>query len=113
MAITYTYAVNAVRVGPQGGLTDVVKEVDANVVGVDGAATFTLSTTVKLSEADPAAFTVFADLTEAQVISWIEADPSLENIKAHIAYVVGKELEKLALEQKPLPWAPEPVPADA
>jgi len=45
------------------------------------------------------------------LVSWVENDPSLDGTKSHIAFVVAKEAEKLAMEQKPLPWAPVPDPA--
>jgi len=111
MAIVYTYKINAARVVAQGNLADVVKEVEVTVSGADGAAKFELPVTVKLADADPNSFTGFLSLTEAQIVSWIENDPSLDGTKAHIAFVVEKEKAKLALEQKPLPWAPAPDPA--
>lgn len=111
MAIVYSYKINAARVVAQDGLTDVVKEVEVTVTGTDGAAKFDLPTTVKLGAADPENFTGFSSLTEEQLILWIENDPSLDGVKAHIAFVVAKEVEKLASESKPLPWAPVPDPA--
>lgn len=108
MAIVYSYKVNGARVANEGGLTDVVKEVEVTVTGTDGAAKFELPVVVKLAEADASSFTTFDSLTEAQIIGWVENDPSLDGTKAHIAYVVAKEVEKLSLENKPLPWAPAP-----
>ena len=117
MAIVYSYKINAARVVAQDGLTDVIKEVEVTVTGTDGAAKFDLPTTVKLGAADPGSFTAFGDLTEEQILAWLDTPPipgvptTLEGIKAHIAFVVAKEVEKLAMEQKPLPWAPVPDPA--
>lgn len=109
MTIEYTYNINAARVVAENGLTDVVKEVEATLTGSDGAATFALPITVKLADADASSFTAFADLTEEQLVAWVSADPSLEGTRAHIAYVVEKEAAKLAMENKPLPWAPPPA----
>lgn len=108
MAIVYSYKINAARVAAQDGLTDVVKEVEVTVTGTDGAAKFDLPVTVKLADADAQSFTAFDQLTEEQIIGWVENDPSLDGTKAHIAFVVAKEVEKLASESKPLPWAPAP-----
>lgn len=105
MSLSYNYKVNTVRVTTQEDLTDVVKEIEVNVTGVDGEATFSLPVVVKLSAANANSFTSFEDLTEEQIVSWIESDPSLDGTKAHIAFVVAKEVEKLSLELKPLPWA--------
>lgn len=107
MAITYSVKINGVRVQSQDTLTDVVKQVDASMTGTDGEASFTLPFQVQLPEADAETFTTFASLTEAQLVTWVEAETEkLESIKAHIALVVEKEVEKLAMTQKPLPWAP-------
>lgn len=114
MAISYSYKINAVRVKSEDGLIDVVKEVDVTVTGADGAATFSLPASLKLGSPDPEDFTSFDDLTEEQIVAWLDVPPipgmptTLEGIKLHIAYVVAKEAEKLAMEQKPLPWAPVP-----
>jgi len=118
MALVYSYKINAARVVAQDGLTDVIKEVEVTVTGTDGAAKFELPVVAKLAEADAGSFTSFASLTEEQIIGWVENDPSLDGTKAHIAFVVEKEKAKLALENKPLPWAPAPEaapmpPADA
>lgn len=114
MAIAYTYAINAARVVSQSGLTDVVREIDVTVTGQDGAARFDLPTKVLVGEPDPAHFTAFESLTEAQMISWIENDPALDPTKAHIALVVAKEVARLAMEQKPLPWvSTEPLLPEA
>ena len=125
MPIVYSTKINAARVVAQDGLTDVVKEIDVTVTGTDGAAKFDLPTTITLGAADPGSFTAFGDLTEEQILTWLDVPPTsdvlpgvpapLEGIKAHIAYVVAKEAEKLAMEKKPLPWAPAPetpAPAD-
>jgi hypothetical protein len=109
MALVYTYKINGARVVSQAGLTDVVKELDVTVTGTDGAAKFDLPTQVKLEDADPNSFTAFDSLTEEQMIAWIAESPQLDGIKGHIAYVVAKEVEKLSMESKPLPWAPAPT----
>lgn len=107
MAITYTIKIHGARVHTQGELADVVKEVDAQMTGTDGEASFSLPFQIQLPEADAETFTAFASLTEAQLVEWVEAQTEkLESIKAHIALVVEKEVEKLALTHKPLPWAP-------
>lgn len=111
MAIVYSYKINSARVVAQDGLTDVVKEIEVTVTGTDGAAKFELPVVVKLGDADPSNFTAFSSLTESQLVSWVENDQSLDSTKAHIAFVVAKEAEKLAMEQKPLPWQPAPEPA--
>lgn len=108
MTIAFSYSVNGVRVLTEGSLADVVKEVDITVTGVDGDASFSLPVTVKLPEPDPENFTDFANLTEAQLVAWVDVDPLVAPIKDHVAFVVAKELAKNGMQDKPLPWAPPP-----
>lgn len=110
MAITYTTTINNARVSSQDELENVIKEVDVTIKGQDGTCTFELPTTVKFGPADPDDFTDFDDLTEAELIAWVEAQESIEPVKAHIALVLEKEVAKAALAQKPLPWQPAPPP---
>lgn len=110
MAITYTTKINGARVASQDELENVIQEVDVTIKGEDGTCTFELPTTVKFGPADPDDFTDFNALTEEQLVAWVEAQESIEPVKAHIALVLEREVAKAALEQKPLPWAPEPAP---
>lgn len=110
MAVTYSITITSARVQTEGDLTDIVKELDVQVKGQDGPAQFALPATLTLGAPDPDAFTAFASLTEAQLVEWVDAHPMIAPIKAHVAMIVSKEVEKLALTQKPLPWQPEPAP---
>lgn len=107
MAISYSVKINGIRVVNSGSLSDVVRDVDYTLTGVDGAASFALPNTIRLETPEADSFIPFESLTEAQVVEWVEAK-DLSSAKAHIAFVVAKEVEKLASESKPLPWAPAP-----
>lgn len=104
--LEYSYKVTAARVTSQGDLANVIREVDVIVRGVDGAASFELPTSAKFDEADVENFVPFDELTEEQIATWLESNEGLDPIRSHIALVVGRELARLAMEQKPLPWAP-------
>jgi hypothetical protein len=117
MAIEYTLKINAVRVHNVGELQNVVKEVDVTMKGTDSGCSFELPFSVNVGDPAPENFVDFSQLTAAEVEAWVWAqEDQLAPYKAHIAYVVAKEVEKAALEQKPLPWAPAPeapaAPAD-
>lgn len=114
MAIEYTTKVNGVRVSNEDGLTDVVKEVDVTITGSDSGCEFALPVTIKLTAPEAATFTPFADVTETQVVGWVEAqDERVQPIKDHIALVLPQMVEKAALANKPLPWVPPTPPAEA
>lgn len=109
--IIYTTKINKVRCADQDGLTDVVKQVDFILRGEDAGCSFELPSSIKTGEIDPQDFVQFADLTEAHVLAWVEADPTFDSVKSHIAMVVQKMVAEAALEDKPMPWAPPVEPA--
>jgi hypothetical protein len=59
-------------------------------------------------------FTAFNNLTQEQLVSWIEStDERLPGIKNYLKHRVDLQLEQSLLESKPLPWVPvvENIPA--
>lgn len=118
MATQYTTAINSCRVHAQGDLSNVVKEVNATITGTDDiypTCTFSLPTQVTFGPADPQSFTPFEDITEAEMIGWVNAQADMiASVQAHIDMVVQKEVALAELQPKPLPWAPPtPVPPTA
>lgn len=113
MATIYTTTIQSCRVTTQGDLQNVVKEVNCTITGTDDvvtSCTFSLPIQVKFGEADPQSFTPFADITEAEMIDWVNAQTDqIAPVQAHIDYVVQKEVALAELQPKPLPWDP-PVP---
>jgi len=106
MAIEFSYRVNNAMSASQGNLTDVIKQVNFTVIGEDDGAKFSLPTSCELADADPNNFTAFDQLTEAQIIGWVENLTTTNAIKDHVAMVMEKEKSKLVLENKRLPWKP-------
>jgi hypothetical protein len=112
---TFTIKVNGIRTATVNGLENTVKQVDWTLVGEESDQRFELPQTTSL--ADPAAegFVPLANLTEAAVAAWIEAtETRLPGIKAHIQFVLDKEVAKGALASTAMPWAPvveTPTPA--
>lgn len=111
MTITYSTRITGLRVRNEGDLSNVVRVVDFIVSGVDGDIRYEISSNTELRDpVDPDTFIPMEDLTEAQVVEWLEADPNiLTGIKANIAYFIGQKQAEAQLENKPLPWQP-PVP---
>lgn len=118
MATTYSTAINACRTTTQGDLTEVVREVSCTITGTDDvvtSCTFALPIAVTFGPADPASFTPFAEVTEAQMIAWVEAQTDqLAGTYAHIDLVVQRDVALAQFTPTPLPWAPptppEPTP---
>ena len=114
MPATFETLVTAIRTGTVGELADVIKRVDFTVKGTEQGQTFELPQNVELSEPEAESFKPLAEVTEADVVAWVEANfANMDGVKAHIQYVLDKEVAAAALEAKPLPWAPTPEPTPA
>lgn len=115
MSATFEIKINAIRTGVVGNLTDVIKRVEFTVKGTEQGQSFELPQNVELSEPEAESFKPLAEVTEADVVAWVEANfTNMDGVKAHIQFVLDKEVATAALEAKPLPWAPAPVePAPA
>lgn len=112
---TFTIKVNGIRTATVGDRTNVVKQVDWTLKGTEAGQTFELPQTTQLADPNGQAFIELANLTEADVVAWIEAtETRLPGIKAHIQFVLDREVAKTALAATPMPWAPvEPTPTPA
>jgi hypothetical protein len=113
----FTIKVNGIRTAAVNNHTGVVKQVDWTMIGEESGQKFELPQTTTLADPDGQPFIELANLTEANVIAWIEAtDTRIPGIKAHIQYVLDREVAKTALAATPMPWAPvaetpaEPAP---
>jgi len=114
MSATFTYKINAIRTATIGDKTDVVKQVEWTMIGTQEGQTFELPQTTTLPDPDGQPFVPLIELTEAEVITWIENnDTRIDAIKAHIQYVLDKEVQKVTFVTAQMPWAPvEPtIPA--
>lgn len=107
MSATFTYKINAIRTATVGDNTGVVKQVEWTLVGTQADQTFELPQTTTLPDPDSEEFIPLTELTEAAVAAWIQAiDDRIDSIKAHIQYVLDKEVSKAALTTAPMPWVP-------
>ena len=116
MAITYTWIISSLDVAPSDDtLTDVIKvahwryritdsadDLTAEVYGAQGFAT-----------PDPASFTPFDTVTEAQVVEWIEGAIGEEGMASMDASLVVsiENIRNPPIVTMPVPWAtPTPEP---
>lgn len=112
MAATYTIKINGVRTHTLGSLTKVVKQIEFSVVGTEGTVSFELPQTLVVPDADATSFVPFEQLTEAQVVAWVnEHFEPIDAVKMHIQSVLDKQVAEAALAQQALPWAPPAEPA--
>ena len=103
MAITYSTNILHLKGAPTlGELSNVITEVEFEVVAVDGEYTHNSigHLGVTLNEDD---FTAFEDITEEVVVGWVEAHPVHENHKNFLEEFISnmKAPTNLGLEK---PW---------
>ena len=115
MPATFTVRINAIRTATIGQNSGVVKQVEWTLVGEEAGQKFELPQVTDLADPHGQPFIELANLTEAEVAAWVEATATnLDGVKAHIQFVLDKEVAKAGLTSTAMPWAPaptEPAPA--
>jgi hypothetical protein len=110
MSNTKKWVISAIQCKPtENELTDVVSVIHwrkqaTEVVG-DTTYMTELFGACDISSPDPETFISFADLTEAQVISWLEATLDVEDIDASLDAKIDAE-KNPPLVVKRAPWIP-------
>lgn len=111
MELTYTWALKGLKKATVGDLAGVVVQTYWTCTGTDAdgvSGVFHGATPFDPAAADPASFTAFEDLTEEQVLSWIQGVVN-GHYKDHVERVIAVQIaeKKLAVEEVPadgLPW---------
>jgi len=104
---TFTIKINGLRTATVNGLENTVKQVEWTLIGEESGQKFELPQTTNLGDPTSEGFVPLANLTEIAVAAWVEAtDTRLPGIKAHIQYVLDKEVAKASLTSAAMPWAP-------
>lgn len=119
MAITYNWEITAMKKAPTlGDLTDVITHVNFKYTGTssetdsDGnnpSGSFNGACPVGSPDADN--FTALADLTEADVIAWVQANHPVEHMQEVILKQINEQLTPSNVEAG-LPWAPDEEAAE-
>lgn len=110
MAITYEWKITAMKKAPLlDGLSDVITHVNFQYIGTDEDSEekgiFQGACPMAAPDADN--FTALADLTEANVIAWVQANHPID----HMQEVVNKQIQNKITPTNvdaALPWAPAP-----
>lgn len=121
MVNTYALSIATMTVVPQqGGNQNVVINCEYHINGTDGATpphTCLIGGTASFGPPSDS-FTPYEQLTEEQVIGWLEADPkwaaTYASKCASIDASITQQVAQSIPQQMPLPWnqpAPAPTPA--
>jgi hypothetical protein len=107
MTIANTWAVQQMDAYPEyNGETDVVFTVHWTLNGTDGTRTAGVYGAVRLTLEEGATFTPYADLTEAQVIGWVQAALGEEQVTSYEATVAQQIADQInpPVVTPQLPW---------
>lgn len=108
MSITNTWAVVQMDAYPEAdGETDVVFNVHWTLTGTDGEYTGSVYGSQAVTLDGSAPFTPYADLTEEQVIGWVQDALGEEQVAAYEANVATQIADQInpPVVTPPLPWS--------
>lgn len=116
MALTYSWKVTSLRKGDvvEKNLSDVIVNVRWTLTGTDedgNTGKFDGATPLDLNAIDPNNFTPLNDLTEEQVLEWVQAIVTVQDsYMNHINEIIYKEISKKKIGLKELnkddfPWS--------
>lgn len=112
MAITYTWKVTGIKKKDEGSNKDAVVQTYWTKTGKDddgNEGVFTGATPFSSVDADP--FVKFADLKEADVLTWIKSVADVDgSYKDHINAQIQKQIDEqiTPVVDADMPWAPAP-----
>lgn len=108
MTITYTWAVIQMDAYPEeDGETDVVFNVHWTLTGEEAGFTGYVYGSQGVSIDPDAPFTPYADLTEAQVIGWVQdalGEEQVASYEANVAQQISDQVDPPVVTP-PLPWS--------
>ena len=108
MTITNTWAVIQMDAYPEyEGEADVVFTVHWTLTGTDGSYAGSVYGSVGVTVDEGATFTPYADLTQAQVIGWVQDALGAEAVtgyEANVAQQIADQIDPPVVTP-PLPWA--------
>ena len=117
MALTYTWKIKSLKKqdDPSAELDDIIVQTYWECTGTDSAnnsGTFHGATPFEPDQVDADNFTSYEDLTEAQVLGWVQAVVNGNpGYKAHIDEQIQKQIDAIVrpmveVQSDALPWAP-------
>ena len=113
MALTYTWALKSLKKADVDNLSGVIVQTHWTCTGTDedgNEGVFNGATPFNPAEVDPNNFTAYEDLTEAQVLSWIEGvvvGAYKEHVDAQILkQIAEKKAPAVEVAEGAFPWSP-------
>ena len=112
MTLAYTWALKSLKKADTSDLAGVIVQTQWTCTGTDedgDSGTFNGATPFNPQEVDPLGFTAYEDLTEAQILGWIQA-VVVGAYKEHVDAQIMKQIQliKTPVEEVPegqFPWS--------
>lgn len=105
--MTFTIKITGLRTQTINGIENAVKQVQWTMTGTEDGQTFELPQTTIVPDPQSDGFIPLVNLTEAQVVAWVEThEPRIPAIQAHIQSVLNRQVASAQLVQAQMPWAP-------
>ena len=100
----YTWTISSMETAPsEDGLTDVVKIIHWRYKGIDGDYQAEVYSSYSCPSPSSTDFTAYEDLTEADVIGWLEAGIDVDAMNTNIDSQI-ENLKNPPIVSLPLPW---------
>jgi len=106
MNMSYTWSITGLKKAPSlDGLTDVITNIRFNYTGTDADSGYshTFAGAVPTGAPDSASFTPLADLTEAEVVSWAQANHPTDHMNEIISASIANQITPTN-DDTDLPW---------
>lgn len=100
----FKITINWLLTGVFEELTGVVKQIEYIITASDSGESVSTTNKVTIPNPNTENFTSFENLTEEQVISWIESLEQTQAIKNYLAEQLTKKIAEKRLEQRTAPW---------
>ena len=110
MSLTYTWELTGMKLQSDGEVQNAVVQTYWKCTGIDAdgnSGTFSGATPFDLSTIDPDSFTPYEELTEAQVLGWVEAAAAsyMDHINEQIEKQIALEmLPQTEVAEDAFPW---------
>lgn len=103
----FTIQIKGIRTATVDNLQGVIKQVEWVLIGEESGQRFELPQTTLLTVQASETFIPLAEVTEANVVSWVEENETrLPGLKAHVQYVLDDKVAQANLNETAMPWAP-------
>lgn len=114
MALTYTWKIKSLKRGNSGALEGVIVQTHWDCTGTDAdgnSGTFNGATPFDPTQVDPSNFVSYENLTEAQVLGWIQNEVNTKpGYMDHINRQIQEQIDMIVnpaaeVSSEELPWA--------